>query len=227
MARTLDLEAHSLRREAFTDAAQRLIQSRGYEQLSLQDVIDEVGASKGAFYHYFSSKETLLEAVIERMTDAALEVMTPIANDRELTAIAKLQLVFTTLAAWKGERKEFFVELLQVWMSAPNSVVREHFRREVVARITPLFTTIVRQGAAEGSFTPTSPDGAAAVVVALMLGLNELATQLFLARQANSVTFDEVVTTLAAYTEAFERILGLPAGSWAMLDDATLHTWYD
>ena len=114
MARTLDLEAHSLRREAFTDAAQRLIQTRGYEQLSLQDVIDEVGASKGAFYHYFSSKETLLEAVIERMTDAALEVMTPIANDRELTAIAKLQLVFTTLAAWKGERKDFFVELLQV-----------------------------------------------------------------------------------------------------------------
>ena len=112
-------------------------------------------------------------------------------------------------------------------MSASNSVVREHFRREVVARITPLFTTIVRQGAAEGSFTPTSPDGAAAVVVALMLGLNELATQLFLARQANRVTFDEVVTTLAAYTEAFERILGLPAGSWAMLDDATLHTWYD
>jgi AcrR family transcriptional regulator len=227
MARTLDLEAHSLRREAFTDAAQRLIQTRGYEQLSLQDVIDEVGASKGAFYHYFSSKETLLEAVIERMTDAALEVMTPIANDRELTAIAKLQLVFTTLAAWKGERKEFFVELLEVWLSADNSVVREHFRRGVTVRILPLFTTIVRQGAAEGSFTPTSPDGAAAVLVALMLGLNELATQLFLARQAKTVTFDEVVTTLAAYTEAFERVLGLPAGSWATLDDSTLHMWFD
>jgi AcrR family transcriptional regulator len=227
MARTLDLEAHSLRREAFTDAAQRLIQTKGYEQLSLQEVIDEVGASKGAFYHYFLSKETLLEAVIERMTDAALEVMTPIANDRELIAIAKLQLVFRTLAAWKGERKEFFVELIEVWLSADNSVVREHFRRRVTSRILPLLTTIVRQGAAEGSFTPTSPDGAAAVVVALMLGLNELATQLFLARQANTVTFDEVVTTLAAYTEAFERILGLPAGSWAMLDDSTLHTWYD
>jgi AcrR family transcriptional regulator len=227
MARTLDPEAHSLRRDSFVDAAQRLIQTRGYEELSLQGVIDEVGASKGAFYHYFSSKETLLEAVIERMTDAALEVMTPIANDHELTAIAKLQLVFTTLAAWKGERKEFFLELLEVWMSAPNSVVREHFRREVVARMTPLLTTIVRQGAAEGVFTPTSPDGAAAVLVTLMLGLNELATQLFLARQARTVTFDEVVTTLAAYTEAFERILGLPAGSWAMLDDSTLHTWYD
>jgi len=227
MARTLDLEAHSLRREAFTDAAQRLIQTKGYEQLSLQDVIDEVGASKGAFYHYFSSKETLLQAVIERMTDAALALMVPIVHDQELPAIQKVQLVFSTLAAWKGERKEFFVELLQVWMSAPNSVVREHFRREVVARITPLMATMVGQGMAEGVFTPTSSDGAAAVLVSVMLGANEIATQLFLDRQAGTVTFDEVVSRLAAFTEAYERILGLPAGSWVMLDDSTLHLWFD
>ena len=227
MARTLDPEAHSLRRDAFVDAAQQLIQTRGYEQLSLQDVIDQLGASKGAFYHYFGSKEDLLEAVIERMTDAALEVMTPIANDPDLDALAKLQLVFTTLAAWKGERKQFFVELLEVWLSPDNSVVREHFRRGVPVRILPLFTTMVRQGAAEGSFTPTSPDGAAAVLVALMLGLNEQATQLFLARLAGTIAFDDVVARLAAFTEAFERILGLPAGSWVMLDEETLHLWFD
>ena len=165
--------------------------------------------------------------MIERMVEAAIELMVPIALDPELPAIQKLQLVFSTLAAWKGERKEFFVELLRVWMSAPNSVVREHFRREVVVRITPLLTTIVRQGTAEGVFTATSPDGAAAVLVSLLLGANEVATQLFLARQAETVTFDEVVARLAAFTEAYERILGMPAGSWVMLDQETLHLWFD
>jgi AcrR family transcriptional regulator len=227
MARTLDPEAHSLRRDAYVDAAQRLIQSKGYEQLSLQDVIEEIGSSKGAFYHYFDSRETLLEAVIERMVDAAIAVMVPIVEEAALPAVQKLQLVFSTLAAWKGERKEFFVELLRVWMSAPNSVVREYFRREAAARITPLLTTIVRQGTAEGVFTATSPDGAAAVLVSLLLGANEVATQLFLARQARTITFDAVVARLAAFTEAYERILGLPAGSWVMLDDETLHLWFD
>lgn len=227
MARTLDPEAHSLRRDAYVDAAQRLIQSKGYEQLSLQDVIEEIGSSKGAFYHYFDSRETLLEAVIERMVDAAIAVMVPIVEEPALPAVQKLQLVVSTLAAWKGERKEFFVELLRVWMSAPNSVVREHFRREAAARITPLLTTIVRQGTAEGVFTATSPDGAAAVLVSLLLGANEVATQLFLARQARTITFDAVVARLAAFTEAYERILGLPAGSWVMLDDETLHLWFD
>ena len=51
MARTLNLEAHAVRRDCFVDAAQRLIQVRGYEQLSIQDVLDEAHASKGAFYH--------------------------------------------------------------------------------------------------------------------------------------------------------------------------------
>ena len=70
MARTLNPVTHAVRRDAFVDVAQRLIQAKGYEAFSIQDVIDEVGASKGAFYHYFGSKGDLLEAIVERMADA-------------------------------------------------------------------------------------------------------------------------------------------------------------
>ena len=69
MARTLNPAAHAVRRDAFVDAAQRLIQAKGYEEMSIQDVLDELGASRGAFYHYFDSKAALLEAVVERMVD--------------------------------------------------------------------------------------------------------------------------------------------------------------
>jgi tetracycline repressor-like protein len=56
MARTLDPVAHAVRREAFLDAGQRLIATKGYTQLSIQDVLDELASSKGAFYHYFDSR---------------------------------------------------------------------------------------------------------------------------------------------------------------------------
>lgn len=227
MARTLDLEAHSLRRDAFTDVAQRLIQTQGYDQLSIQDVLDELGASKGAFYHYFASKSALLEAVIERMTDAALAVMEPIVDDPRLSGLSKLTVIFSTLAQWKGERKGLVLELLRVWMSDENTVVREHLRRSVTIRMTPLLTRIVRQGTAEGIFTTGSPDGAAAVLVALLLGAGDGATQLFLARQAGAISVDEVRSNLAAYAEANERILGLPAGSWPMLDEANFQLWFN
>ena len=52
MARTRDTESHTVRRDAFVDAAQRIMATKGYEALSVQEVIDAVDASKGAFYHY-------------------------------------------------------------------------------------------------------------------------------------------------------------------------------
>jgi hypothetical protein len=59
-----------------------------------------------------------------------------------------------------------------------------------------------------------------------MLGANETAVDLFVARQANVVTFEAIQRTLTAYADAFERILGGAAGSFPIADDATLRLWY-
>ena len=60
--------------------------------MSIQDVLDDVGASRGAFYHYFDSKPALLEAVIERMGDAAIACMRAARADPDLTAPQKFDL---------------------------------------------------------------------------------------------------------------------------------------
>ena len=60
------------------EAAQRLLQTKGYEAMSIQDLLQELGASRGAFYHYFDSKQALLEAVVDRITDAALANAAPV-----------------------------------------------------------------------------------------------------------------------------------------------------
>src|SRR6266852_3948180 len=94
MARTVNEAVRTVRREAFIEAAQRLMQSKGYEQMSIQDLLDELSASRGAFYHYFDSKQELLEAVIERMVDAGLASIQPIVEDPNLPAGANLFRVF-------------------------------------------------------------------------------------------------------------------------------------
>ena len=37
---------------------------KGYEKTSVQDIINELGISKGAIYHYFKSKEEILQSVL-------------------------------------------------------------------------------------------------------------------------------------------------------------------
>jgi AcrR family transcriptional regulator len=226
MARTLDPVAHAVRRDAFLDAAQRLIQSKGYEQMALQDVLDELEVSKGAFYHYFGSKEALLAAVVDRMIDVATAAMEPVVSDPNLTAPEKLRRMFASLAAWKGERTDLMIELVRVWFSDANAVVRDQLRIGTQARLTPLLAAVARQGKDEGTFTNKSPEHTAGVLVAMLLGTNETASRLFLARQAGEITFDDVECVLAAHAEAFERVLGLPPGSWPSLDSQTMRFWF-
>ncbi|HEY7201557.1 MAG TPA: TetR/AcrR family transcriptional regulator [Candidatus Dormibacteraeota bacterium] len=227
MPRTLDPAAHALRRDAFIEAAQRLMQTKGYEQVSIQDVLDAAETSRGAFYHYFDSKAALLEAVVERMTEAATTSLAPMLDDPELSAVAKLQGFFTGLTQWKEVRREMLLNLIGVWISDENAIVREHFRQNVAARLTPLLAGLVRQGNAEGTFDTGPALPTAGVLVSLILGANETASRLFVARQAGAISFEEVESTIAAFGAAFERILGLPAGSWPIFDPEILHRWFD
>ena len=227
MARTLNPTAHALRRDAFLDAAQRLMQTKGYEQMSVQDVLDALGASKGAFYHYFDSKEALLQAVVERMVDAAMPVIEPIVADPGLPAAEKLQAVFATAGEWKTERSDLLLAIMRSWYSDENDLVRLRVARAGAARITPLMARIVRQGTMEGAFNPTSPDHAAAILVALLNGSSDAIGRLALDRQDGLVTFEEVQRHMAAYEEAIERVLGLQAGSFVLIDSASLHVWFD
>ena len=226
MARLLDPAVHAVRRDTFIEIAQRLIQAKGYEQMSIQDVLDDVQASRGAFYHYFDSKAALLEAVVDRMVEAAISTVTPLTADPGMPALQKLQGVFTGIARWKGERTELMLALLQVWLSDENAIVREKFRHGLVARLAPLLAAIVRQGAHEGVFTSDCPDDLARVLISLLQGANEAAVELYVARRAGKVSFEAVERLLATYVEAFERLLGLSRGSLTLIDQAVLREWY-
>jgi AcrR family transcriptional regulator len=194
--------------------------------MSVQDLLDDLGASKGAFYHYFDSKQALLEAVIERFADSALAAVAPILNDPELPALRKLERVFAGIARFKAEQNDLVVAIIEVWNSDGNAIVREKLRRLSARLMVPLLARVVRQGMDEGTFTVSSPEETAKVFIALMEGFQELAMDYFLARQAGRITFDDVRRSMASFTEAFERVLGVPKGSLTLTDDATLHFWF-
>jgi AcrR family transcriptional regulator len=226
MARTVNATLHSVRREAFLDVAQRLVETKGYEAMSVQDVLDELEVSKGAFYHYFDSKPALLEAIVERFADGGMAAIAPILNDPNLTALKKLERVFAGIAGWKAQRRELVVAITEVWNSDSNAIVREKLRRMTVRLLVPLLSTVVRQGIDEGVFRVVSPNETATVLVSLMQGFQEQAVNLFIARQADTVTFEVVERTVAGFTEAYERILGVPRGSLTLTDEPTLRLWF-
>ncbi|HEY1161472.1 MAG TPA: TetR/AcrR family transcriptional regulator [Candidatus Dormibacteraeota bacterium] len=226
MARTVNPTLHTVRREAFLDVAQRLVQTKGYEAMSIQDVLDELDASKGAFYHYFDSKQALLEAVVDRFADAGIATLAPVLNDPDLPALRKLERIFAGIASFKAERKEFVLAIIEVWNSDDNAIVREKLRRLTVNLLVPLLSVVIKQGIDEGAFAADSPEETAMVLTSLMQGFQQQAADHFIARQAGTIGFDVVQRSVAANTEAFERILGIPKGSLTLIDEPTLRFWF-
>lgn len=222
MARTVNPEVHTVKKEAFVDAATRLMQAKGWEQTSVQDVLDQLEASRGAFYHYFDSKQALLEAVIERMVEVGLGSVAPVAADPSLPAIPKLEAIFGGIGRWKTERKALVLALLKTWVSDDNAVVRDKFRRGLAGRIVPMLAGVVKQGVEEGTFTATSPEETARILLMLLLGFQEVATDIFVA----GVGYEAARRTFASFNDAFERVLGAPRGSIDLADEAVLREWF-
>jgi len=227
LVRTLNPTVRAVRRDAILDVAERLMRAVGYEGMSVQDIQDELAVSRGAIYHYFGSKDEILEAVSERTTDTVMAVIEPIADDAGLTPLAKLQQVFAVAGQWKAERKELMVALAQAWYSDHNLLVRERLGHMVTARLTPLIAGILRDGKAEGVFHVGSPDHAAAILVAMLLDSGEALSRMVFAGLEGTASFEEIEIAISAYNEAFGRILGLSSGSFEIIDSPTLRFWLD
>ena len=147
-------------------------------------------------------------------------------NDPKLPALRKLERFFAGIARRKAEQRELVLAIIEIWNSDGNAIVREKLRRLTVSRMVPLLSTVIEQGIDEGVFRVASPDESATVFVSLLLGFQELANEYFIARQAGTITFEAVQRSVASFTEAFERILGIPRGSLTLTDEPTLHFWF-
>lgn len=67
-------ERHSARKEEILDAAEICFARQGFHQTSINDICAELGMSPGNLYHYFRSKEELIESIVERNLAASAEV---------------------------------------------------------------------------------------------------------------------------------------------------------
>lgn len=220
------VKAHSVRRNEILDVAQRLIYTKGYEQMTIQDILDDLQISKGAFYHYFDSKQALLEAIIERMQQEVEQILLPIVHDRKLPALEKLHRFFATVNHWKTVRKNFFLALLHVWYQDNNAIVRQKLRTTGATWLVPWLSAIIRQGVEEGVLTTTYPDRVGEVALTLVMELGETLGRLLLSFEPERNDLPHIEDTVAVYTDALERVLGAPKGSLQIVDAETLSQWF-
>ncbi|MBI5565057.1 MAG: TetR/AcrR family transcriptional regulator [Chloroflexi bacterium] len=226
MARTVKEHERAIKRKEIIDVVQRLVYTRGFDQMSIQDILNELQISKGAFYHYFDSKQALLDALIERIVEEAEPVVLPIVQDPTLPAMDKLHRFFDTSARWKAARKDYLLALMRVWYADENVLVREKAMIRMTRQFSPMLAGIIRQGVAEGVMNTPFPDQMGEMTLTLLQSLGDSYMDLLFAETRPPGALQHSIDLVAAYNDALERMLGTAPGALNLVDVSILEDWF-
>jgi AcrR family transcriptional regulator len=208
-----------LRRLEILDQALALFCSRGYDNASLNDLIAEAGISKGAFYHYFPSKEALVAALADRFARQVFTELQPVLDKPGLDPLARLNAFLSEASRVKADMAPTSLAAFSDLFRPENRALYQQIAAAWEALFRPALTAIIAQGVKARTFDTFDPEGVADMI-------QELASSNYpiFARLLEAVTKMERQEALGAFEKrlrlhgiAIDRVLGLPDGSVHML----------
>ncbi|MGA9678721.1 MAG: TetR/AcrR family transcriptional regulator [Mycobacterium sp.] len=216
-----------IRRAELLDRATALFVQHGYDNVSLNDLIAAVGVSKGAFYHWFPSKDELITALAERSARdqfAAIEEAIARCGGTALDRLnALLQAGFDVkMRMGAPDHLAAMVSLLR-----PENA---HLYGRIVAvsedLVRPLLARVISEGVREGVFHTFDADGVADMILGLSARVNANVVQIVDAtdQSGRDHAIDVLTSRLELHGLAVDRILELPDGSLSVLDRAQVET---
>ncbi|MFE0422649.1 TetR/AcrR family transcriptional regulator [Streptomyces sp. NPDC058953] len=135
-------------------AATRLFAEHGYDGTSVQEIVEAAGVTKGALYHYFGSKEDLLQEVYGRMLRLQQERLDAFADADEPVEVrlraAAADVVVTTIENLQDAH--IFFRSMHHLSPERNKQVRAERRR-----YHERFRALVEEGQTSGVFSDATP----------------------------------------------------------------------
>ncbi len=185
------------RKQELLQIAYRMFISRGYENTSVDEIIEEADIAKGTYYYYFETKEQMLEEVIGMMIDQEME-----AAGRILQAeIPVPQKIIGMISSLRPTQEERPIE--GALMQPENIVMHEKIRKKIVEMAVPLLSKVVEEGIGQGIFA-----------------CDNIAERVRMLLVISSSTFDEGCYTerdIEVFIDMTEKLLGAESGTMGFI----------
>jgi AcrR family transcriptional regulator len=212
-----------IRRAEMLDRALELFLQRGYDNVSLNDVIADARVSKGAFYHWFPSKDALITALAERSAHDGIAVVEDALAACGGNGLERLNAVLQ--AGFDIKVKMGVPEQLAAMASLlrPNNA---HLYGRIVSAgeelVRPVLITVISDGVTEGIFDTFDPEGVADMIHALAARTNSNILDVLDAtdESARDHAIDVLTTRFRLHGLAIDRTLGLADGTITVLTRA-------
>jgi AcrR family transcriptional regulator len=135
------------KRQLILAAAVRVFARRGFHTSRVGDIAEEAGVAHGLLYHYFSSKDEVLETVFRENWRQLLERFAAVEESAEPADLKLLGLVKILLRTWRNDPDLVTVMVREVGRSP-------HLASQVddIGRGFEVIQRVIEQGQAEGVF---------------------------------------------------------------------------
>lgn len=142
------------RKKEILATAQRLFSQKGYDKCSVNDILKEIGIAKGTFYYYFTSKEEVLDAIVEEIVDEVRLRLERIVQQPFETCEEKLLAVALGMQV-KNRLEDGFLDELH---RPDNALMHQKSLVAMEATVLPFFVQVVEEGVQSGAFRCAFPE---------------------------------------------------------------------
>lgn len=152
------------RKKDIMDMAAQLFLSRGYEETSVNLIVEQLGVAKGTFYHYFKSKEDILEAVLEDYLSQYAEGIERFLESSPMNGFEKLKYILQNILSNTGGPEHLTKHIEDNKNARLHQVMDEKF----FEKFYPIIMNSLKQGVSEGVFDVSHPEE---ITEILLLGI--------------------------------------------------------
>ena len=140
------------KRRLILDAAVRVFAQQGFNRCRVSDIADEAGVAYGLVYHYFRSKDEVLDTLFLERWNVMLDVIRDL-DGQDLTAREKLYAIASFIVDSYRHDPELMKVIIVEVTRAANSFGQTHL--EKITEAYELIAGIVARAQAEGAFKDT------------------------------------------------------------------------
>ncbi|MGG5791360.1 TetR/AcrR family transcriptional regulator [Bacillus nitratireducens] len=142
------------RRKEILETAERLFITKGYTKTTVNDILKEIGIAKGTFYHYFKSKEEVMDEIIMRIIKADVTKAKAIVSNPNIPVLEKLFRVLMEQSPKSGDIKD---KMIEQFHQPNNAEMHQKSIVQSIIHLSPVLAEILEQGIAEGIFSTPYP----------------------------------------------------------------------
>ncbi len=201
-----------IRKREFIDTAIQIFSTKGYEKSSINDILKKMKITKGSFYYHFKSKEDLLNAVVDDLTEGIERAVCKTAENKTLSASEKLGKLYQVMIEYRKANKQTYNQLFELQKRSDNAFLMSKFHKKTLSANIKHLQKIIEQGISEGVFNISDPQEAAELYIRLVAICKEKVASLIAKNplsENSSELYQQADQLVCFYWEVLQRVLGL------------------